>query len=512
MKTPSLPAVLAGASRDAGGDHQSVAGVQAPGILRRLRCSPPVLVLALLVAAWIAVFGILVWQRHDRFGTFGFDLGIYDQATWLVAHFDGGLITVRGLGVFGHHASVGLALLAPAYWLGAGPQFLDLFQVVVVGLGAVPVFLLARERFGRPWPGVVLGAAFLLHPALQFLVWETFHPETVAITPLLAAYYCSVRQRWGWFATWSLLAIVWKEDVALAVMVLGLLVAWRGQRKIGLVTAGVALVWFLTVSQVLLPAVNGEQAFYERFFGDLGSSPIEIAGNSVTNPSLVTDRLSAPDAREYLWQLTAPFGLVPLLAPGVLLLGLPQLLVNLLSVNAFTRAITYHYAALPLSALTLALVESTAWLDRRLPRQWMRHGLLAFVAASAIAGTVAWGPSPLGVRYDEGWWPPAGDERRPAKEAALELVPEGASVSVTYQFVPHLTHRREIYEFPNPWRGHNWGVAGENLPDPATVEWIVADRRLLGPADQITFDEVLDSGDFETVFDEDGVVVLRRVS
>ena len=29
---------------------------------------------------------------------------------------------------------------------------------------------------------------------------ELFHPEVIAITPLLCAYYCSVRKRWGWFA------------------------------------------------------------------------------------------------------------------------------------------------------------------------------------------------------------------------------------------------------------------------------------------------------------------------
>lgn len=469
------------------------------------------LVLAACIAVWVAVFGVLVWQRHDRFGTFGFDLGIYDQATWLLANLEGQLITVRGLEVFGHHASLGLYLLAPAYWLGGGPQFLDLFQVVVMALGAVPVFLLARERFGRPWPGVVLGAVFLLHPAFQFLAWETFHPETVAITPLLAAYYCSVRERWGWFATWSALAIVWKEDVALAVLVLGLVVAVRGRREIGLVTAGAALAWFVVVSQVVLPSVNGEHAFYEQFFGDLGGSPTEIARNSVTDPTLVTDRLTAPSAREYVWQLTAPYGMVPLLAPGILLLGVPQLLVNVLSVNGFTREITYHYAALPLTALTLALVEGTAWLDRRLPRRWMRRGVLACIVASAVAGTVAWGPSPVGVRYGDGWWPAAGDERRAAKESAVALVPGDASVSATYQFVPHLTHRTEIYEFPNPWVERNWGVAGEGRPDPTVVEWLAVDRRLLGPEDEAVFEEILDSDAFDVVLDEDDVVVLRRV-
>ena len=76
--------------------------------------------------------------------------------------------------------------------------------------------------------------AFLLHPALQFFMSELFHPEVLAITPLLCAYYCSVRKRWAWFACFAVLAVCWKEDVALAVAILGLVIALRGDRRVGL--------------------------------------------------------------------------------------------------------------------------------------------------------------------------------------------------------------------------------------------------------------------------------------
>ncbi|MCZ7530436.1 MAG: DUF2079 domain-containing protein [Acidimicrobiia bacterium] len=470
----------------------------------------PRIVLGSLILVWVAVFGVLVWQRHDRFGTFGFDLGIFDQTAYLLSRLDSQFITVRGLDVFGHHANLGLVLFAPFYRLGAGPHFLNLFQVVVMALGAVPVYLLARHRIAREWPAVLLAGVFLLHPALQFLAWETFHPETVAITPLLCAYYASVRKRWGWFALWVTAAVVWKEDVALAVAVLGLIVAVRGHRQIGVVTFVAALSWFLLVSQVLLPTVNGDQAFYNQFFGDLGNSPYEIANNALRDPSLVTQRLGAPDAREYLWMMLAPFGFLSLLAPLVLLIGVPQVLVNLLSVNDFTRSITFHYAALPLAALTLGMVEGVAWLFRRLTRRWAQRVLLAGLVAAAVAATVAWGPSPVGVRYDEGWWPPAGDERRDAREAALAEIPDDAVVSATYQFVPHLTHREGIYEFPNPFEERNFGVSGEGVPDPAVVEWVVADRSLLGEEDAEVLTTLEDSGDFRVMSDTDDIVVLRR--
>ena len=44
--------------------------------------------LAGLIAVWVVVFGVLVWRRHDRYGTLAFDLGIHDQAIWLMARSD----------------------------------------------------------------------------------------------------------------------------------------------------------------------------------------------------------------------------------------------------------------------------------------------------------------------------------------------------------------------------------------------------------------------------------------
>ena len=106
---------------------------------------PAVLALTAFAATWVVVFGVLVVRRHHGFWDVDFDMGIQDQSIWLLAH-GRGFMTVRGLQVFGHHATPAYFLLVPAYWLGAGPDFLNVFQVVVLALGVVPLYLLARER------------------------------------------------------------------------------------------------------------------------------------------------------------------------------------------------------------------------------------------------------------------------------------------------------------------------------------------------------------------------------
>src|SRR5690349_22524063 len=103
------------------------------------------------VALWVIVFVYLGALRQDRHETFGFDLGIYDQATWLLAFFKRPFITVRGLDVFGHHMSPGLWLFAPFYWLGGGPKVLLVAQTVSQAAGAFALYLLGRDRLDSRW-------------------------------------------------------------------------------------------------------------------------------------------------------------------------------------------------------------------------------------------------------------------------------------------------------------------------------------------------------------------------
>jgi uncharacterized membrane protein len=207
---------------------------------------PAHIALALAVGVWSIMFVRLALLRQDRFGTFGFDLGIYDQGLWLLGHGRDPFVTVRGLELFGHHMNVFFLALAPFYRLGAGPEFLLAVQVVAQASGAIALFLLGRDVLHSRWAGVGLAAALLCNPTYQWLVWEFFHPDAVSIGPLLFAYWAARQRRWGWFTVAAVLAMSCKEDVALKICVLGLLIALRWHERpsrvaLGLVVAAIGV-------------------------------------------------------------------------------------------------------------------------------------------------------------------------------------------------------------------------------------------------------------------------------
>ena len=465
--------------------------------------------LAGLVLWWVVTFSVLVVRRHHGFWDVDFDMGIQDQTLWLLAH-GRGFLTVRGLQVFGHHASPADLLLVPAYWLGAGPDFLNVFQVLALALGVIPLFLLARERNVASWGAGVLAGAFLLHPAVQFFSWDLFHPEVVAITPLLCAYLCAVRRSWRWFALWSVLAVAWKEDVALAVVVLGILVWLRGDRRVGLLTSGIALAWFLAMTAVVMPAINGGSLQSAELYSGVGGSVGGILKTAATDPGRLTARVFSASSREFAWRLVVPFGGLPVLALGPLAIGVPQFLLDAVSDLSFTRTITMHYAALPVAALAIAMVEGVALLGRRLGAMAVNPALV-LVLSGALYGTLAWGPSPAGAEYHNGWWPPAVNPRLGTQRAAVAAVPAGAPVSAAYTLVPQLSERAEIYSFPNPWLRRDWGVRSSATRSPRRVEWIVVDRAVLTSRELSVLDGILRGGEFRVVLDRDAVVVARRV-
>jgi uncharacterized membrane protein len=465
------------------------------------------MVLAVLIVVYVTVFGTLTWMQQSNYGTFGFDMGIYDQGIWLLSRFEEPFVTVRGLNYFGHHVNPITVLFVPFYWLGAGPHFLYLLQTVWMALGAVPVWLLARDRLGSPWLAVVLAGAYLLYPSLEWINWWHFHPDALIITPLLFAYWLALHQRWRWFALAVALALACKEDAALAVVMLGLLLVARGNRRAGLITSVAGATWFVLATRVVIPTANaGVGPFYQDFFPGFGNSLGDIAYNVARHPSRVLELVTSPDRVSYYTQLLAPVALLPLASIPVLLIGGPQTLINVVSGHGYTHQIRYHYSAIVLAAVMLATVESCARLSRR---PGGRRFLVGLVAAASLAANVAWSPSPISVQYHSGIWAVSRPDQA-ALDRALRLVPADAGVSASYYLVPQLTHREHIYEFPNPWKPTYWGVRGEHPPDPRTVDYLVVNRDQ-AQTQQPLYDHLVGPrGEFRVIYEAAGVVVAKR--
>jgi uncharacterized membrane protein len=477
---------------------------------RRLREDPAALVVTIAALAWFAVLALDVWRRHDRFETFDYDLGFHSHYVWLLSR-GRAFSTIVGLPAFGHNATVGYLLFVPSAWLGLPiPHVLNLAMTAALALGVVPVLRLARRRIDVPWIAAAVPLAYLLHPLVQGNVAETFHPDAMAITPLLAAYDAADERRWRRFWLFVALAIIWKADVALYLVFFGLVVVRRWDRRLAAWTVGIAAAWFAVAVFVVIPSQAGGTAVWGWQYGDLGDTPGEMLETSVRHPSRLLRHVEDGDPLGYARDLLVPYGFVPALAPAALAAAGPQLVLNTLSDADWTRRpiASPHYQALPTVAMTLGLVEGLAFVRRR-RRAWLAP-TIAVVTACALATTTSWGALRISARYAN-HWTEDGDPLRQAKEIATAMPGSDDVVSATWRFVPHLVERASIYAFPNPWQRRAYGVGEAAQPDPARIEWIILDLdALLDVDDHEIVDCIIAAGTFDEELRVGPIVVLHR--
>jgi uncharacterized membrane protein len=392
-------------------------------------------------------------------------------------------------------------------------------QAFALGLAAVPTYLIARDRFSNPWVGLLFAVVYLMYAPIQWISWAMFHPEALVITPLLFAWWFAVHRRWRWFAAMIVLALVMREDTALAVVMMGLVLLVRMRhepeyprtRRVALLTMAFGLVWYYVATAVVIRHFNGgQEPFYiEMFYGNYGSSVPEVAETILRHPDMVVSDATQPDRLRFYRDLLLPWGGLPLAAPLTMLMALPQLTASVIGASPYARMIRYQYTAVMIAPIVISAIEGT-WLLWRF--RVMRYVLPAWMLTAAYVSNVAWSPSPIGNHYESVW--STRHPRHDTMDDALTYVPDDAAVSATYQLVPHLSQRTEIYDWPNPFIPSVWGNddCDANLPDPASVDYVVVDRTLVSPAQQQLFRDMLaPGGPFAAVFDRDDIVVARRV-
>jgi len=187
-----------------------------------------------------------------------------------------------------------------------------------------------------------------------------------------------------------------------------------------------------------------------------------------------------------------------LFEPRALLIAGPATVANVVSTHVYQYQVQYHYTTYLLVAVVIAAAIGAA----RVGRQHEERRLEFVVVISIVAALGFSAASPLA----SDWAAPHPDQD--AARPAIALIPPDATVSAWNTYVPHLTHRRVVYQFPNPWQRHNYSAPGLPLPDPVTVEWVLVrdgiDERVV--ADLIASDE------FEVVYRERPVLLLHRIS
>jgi len=421
--------------------------------------------LCLAVFTYCLILGNFSLMKHAHLMTTVFDMGIFDQSVWLVSRGYPPYLTTRGMGAFADHFTPILYLLAPFYWIWSSPRTLLLIQTVALGIGAFPVYSLARKRLNSRQLAGAFAIGYLAFPAMHWINLFDFHPDIFSTPLLLYTFYYLRERRWyGFFASVGLLLMT-KETLGLAVALVGVYLFFTTNRRVGAVTITLGLAACVVALETLKYFNHGQSSAYISLYGTYGLTSGAIAAYLFKHPVKVLQSLWTEDNRTYLIGLFAPISYLCMLAPDVLLLGVPTLMANLLSNRASMHTIYYQYNAALIPFVFVAGIEGTKGLLDLIkyffPKQASmgRRGVGAILAIGILTGSCQ---GPFWQRENSPLSAEATVTSRDV-QPLLDLVPATASVSAQSAIAAQLSERRRIYMFPNPFQPMCWGNSVQAL-------------------------------------------------
>jgi uncharacterized membrane protein len=510
-----------------------------------VRSLNPRLVLALVVVVWVALVFAGSVYKYQTLGQ-GYDQVDFEQAIWN---------TVQGRpmedsrfsftdSIFGMDWMPMLFAFVPFYALVPSALTLFFLQIVGAGLGAIPLYWLARDRLGSAWAGVGAAAAYLLYPTLQYGVMNPFQVRLFSVTLLLFAFYYFEKARWPLFAVCAGAAMLARTDVALVVAMFGLygLLTRRKWPWIMVPLAG-GLAYFALATFVIVPAflhpdaLRGPQRQTPNYmdcwpcghnpvlayYGHLGSTFPEIITYIFTHPIEVAQLMLTEAKLGYLTSLLLPLAFLPLLSPRPLVLGLPILALNLLSQRTSQFSYQTHYSLLIIPGLFAAAIYGADnlanWLakmaEKRDAMTWLNAANAKLVIMFGLVGWVALmnipykNPAVRAVLYHE----PA--ERVAAARSLIAMVPPEAKVASSSFLGAYLLPRRYIYNFPPaPYSPYNFGPQHQSDrfvdPDYILVDPNASALRENPVEDKSALEQLRTMPEWKQVVEKEGYLLFKR--
>ena len=438
------------------------------------------------------------------------DLAAYTQASWLIRQGHDPITTVTtGSNVFAQQGAFAFYPLAELTGAIPAIPLLLTVQSLALAMTVVPLWQVCRRlALLRGGAALIVLLCFAVDPIVQTLNLDGFHPETLALPFLLAAAYYGLSEHWRRFALCSVIAMLCRADLGLAVAGLGILLMVQGHRRRGAIAAVVGTAWCFGFLFLLQPHIGHNGVTQLAAYSSYGDTPLSVAWGMVSHPFATLGNVFSRENFQLIVYLFAPVLFLPFLSPRYLLPVVPlQVLYLAGDVSQSTR---YGPQAVAITAfIFLATPMGLARLGRpSVERVNVDRRVLITLLAASFAFYALLAPSSF---YDRPWDWGSRDAVDGARLAARDSISPDASVRASPSMLIVLAQRRVLYslhghEADDPTSGATAAAEG--------VDVVILDRHEVRStaADEQAFElDLVDQG-FTVKSDDLGIVVFSRSS
>ncbi len=425
----------------------------------------------LILLFFCIIYCLISLVNHYNYRTYAFDLGIYNNCLYQYGHFHKNhypYLHYMFSNFLADHFSLYTVILSPLYYL-FGSYTLLYVQIISILFGAVGVYKVVQSRYNQLYlPEIAMMhylAFFGIYSALSF----DYHDNTVAamLVPWFIYYFDLKNTKWT--IIFAVLIVIGKENMPiwLSFVCAGLfLLNYKDKKKrnLALILSIASIVYVIVIIKIVMPALDDNMAKngYNAFrYSVLGSNSSEIISNLIHHPLTILKTFFYSHITEYpeLNDIKKELYICLLYSGGFMLFVKPQYLIMLLPIVAqkvlsddFGKwGINSHYSIEFTPIIVICFYDGISYLKNK------KIGLASavLVCISTILLTYNKIEKRHSIYYNEintNFYTKKhyqSEFNRKEVKRVMSLIPAEANVSALNMFCPHLSFRKNIYQYPD---------------------------------------------------------------
>lgn len=251
--------------------------------------------------------------------------------------------------LFHFHFAAFILFIYPLYLVFRHPLTLYFIFLLIISTSIIPLYFFTLEKLKSKISAWLVVMSFLLYFPFTFTHRQGFAEEAFATPFLFFAFYFMQRAQPWFFLFFSFLTLSLRINMVIPVFLLGLYAIFKSKLKFpGLFICLLAVFWFYYTLYLIYPKYNlpGSRYYITGFFSSYGVSVGEIAKNILFNPLHIIEMITTKEKLSHLLDLFGPTLFLPLLAPEILMIGLPLIILNMVSdYPRLSHAWTYYHSS-----------------------------------------------------------------------------------------------------------------------------------------------------------------------
>lgn len=419
--------------------------------------------LAFTLGGFAVLYTLISFLNHYLFRTYALDLGLYTQA--LDVYMSGNMPTTSMFQedykvLLADHFDFYLPLFSPLKFI-FGTYTLLVVQIVAILLGGLGVFKYVAQFVDRKFalPALVCFLAFF---GVFSAVSYDYHSNVVAAMVLPWLFISFRKEKIKTSLLLLLFMLLGKENMGiwLFFVMIGLAIIYfkeKRKRNWALIFAGLSVVYFLVVLEFILPSITPSGAYHGFHYSALGKSFGEALTTLVTRPFYSFQLLykdvgyfPTPGAKiEFYVFLCLSGGILLLRKPAYIIMMLPLIGQKMFHDNHTLWGVHFQYSIEFAPILVIGAME----VIKTLPRPKYHRIVVVIIVLTTLGTSIRLMDNThqfsdkSKLRFYKSYHYTRDFDVDEVYEA-MALIPDDAAVSAQNSFVPHLSLRERVYQFP----------------------------------------------------------------